>query len=302
MRRGSQLPWTMLRATVAAIFVFVLAPILITAAVSFNGSQRSVFPPEGFALRWWAEAFSPRWLEPMWFSLQLALLTALLCAAIGTPLAFALVRREFGGKAVLEALVLGPLILPTLVTGIALLQFLHAVGLGALVGFWGLLIGHVVISLPFIVRTVAISLRGMPASLESAAASLGAPPLTVLGEVTLPVVSGGLRLRAFLHRRESLAVPRQPGRAAGDGRDPRLPRIRLRADPCRGVHDQSRHPSPRRGCAGALRADRRLPLCRKGTARWLRHCPRCASLGWNAASAASLPWPASASTWRRVSS
>jgi putative spermidine/putrescine transport system permease protein len=192
----------MLRATVAAIFVFVLAPILITAAVSFNGSQRSVFPPEGFALRWWAEAFSPRWLEPMWFSLQLALLTALLCAAIGTPLAFALVRREFGGKAVLEALVLGPLILPTLVTGIALLQFLHAVGLGALVGFWGLLIGHVVISLPFIVRTVAISLRGMPPSLESAAASLGAPPLTVLREVTLPVVSGGVfagAAFAFVH-------------------------------------------------------------------------------------------------------
>jgi putative spermidine/putrescine transport system permease protein len=202
VRRGGHLPWLALRFVVAAIFVFVLAPILITAAVSFNGSQRSVFPPQGFSLRWWEEAISARWVEPMGFSLQLAMLTALFCALIGTPLAFALVRRNFRGKPLLEALVLGPLILPTLVTGIALLQFLHAVGLGALVGFWGLLIGHVVISLPFIVRTVAISLRGMPPSLEAAAASLGAPPLRVLREVTLPVVSGGVfagAAFAFVH-------------------------------------------------------------------------------------------------------
>jgi putative spermidine/putrescine transport system permease protein len=170
--------------------------------VSFNGSPRSVFPPQGFGLRWWGEAFDARWMTPILFSLRLALVTALACAAIGTPLAFALVRRSFPGKPVLQMLVLGPLVLPTLVTGIALLQFLSAIGLNSLIGFWGLLIGHAVISLPFVVRTVAISLQGMPPSLESAAASLGARPLRVLREVTLPVISGGVfagSAFAFVH-------------------------------------------------------------------------------------------------------
>jgi len=191
-RRGAGLPWNALRVAVAAVFAFVLGPILITAAVSFNGTPRSVFPPQGLSLRWWGEALGARWMEPIGFSLRLAALTGVLCAVIGTPLAFALVRRRFAGRAALELMVLGPLVLPTLVTGIALLQFLHTVGLGALVGFRGLLIGHVVISLPFVVRTVAISLKGMPPSLEAAAASLGAPPARVLREVTLPVVSGGV--------------------------------------------------------------------------------------------------------------
>jgi putative spermidine/putrescine transport system permease protein len=202
-RRGGAGPaWNALRILVAAIYAFILGPILITAAVSFNGSARSVFPPQGFSLRWWAEAFDARWMEPMLFSLQLATLAALLCAAIGTPLAFALVRRDFRGKGLIEALVLGPLILPTLVTGIALLQFLHAVGLGGLVGFPGLLIGHVAICLPFITRTVAVALRGMPPQIETAAASLGAPPWRVLRRVTLPVASGGVfagTAFAFVH-------------------------------------------------------------------------------------------------------
>jgi putative spermidine/putrescine transport system permease protein len=115
----------------------------------------------------------------MGFSLRLAALTALISAAIGAPLAFALVRRRFRGKALVEALVVGPLVLPTNVSGIALLQFLHTLGFGALVGFWGLLIGHVVIAPPFCVRTVAVSLRAMPPQPEAAAASLGAPPVTV---------------------------------------------------------------------------------------------------------------------------
>lgn len=196
------LPWWTLRLAVASIFVFVLGPILITAAVSFNDTVRSIFPPRGFSLRWWGEAFSARWTDPILFSLKLALGTGAACAAIGTPLAFALVRRDFAGKSGLQMLVLGPLVLPTLVTGIALLQFLHTVGLGKLMGFWGLMIGHVVISLPFVVRTVAISLQGMPPTLESAAASLGAPPMRVLREVTLPVISGGVfagSAFAFVH-------------------------------------------------------------------------------------------------------
>jgi len=194
--------WTALGIVVVLVYLFIVGPIVITAIVSFNEVNRSVFPPQGFTLRWWGEAFDPRWMEPLWFSLKLGGLTAAAATAIGLPLAFALVRHEFPGKRAIEMLTIGPLILPTLVTGIALLQFLHVLALDALVGFRALLIGHIVICLPFSVRTVAISLKAMPPSLEIAAASLGAPPARVLREVTLPMASGGIFAGiafAFIH-------------------------------------------------------------------------------------------------------
>jgi len=195
-------PWNALRAYAALLYVVILGPILITAAVSFNATNRSFFPPQGFTLRWWGDVFRPQWLGPFVFSLELAALTALIATAIGVPLAFALQRHEFPGKALVRTITLGPLILPTLVTGIALLQFLTIVGLGSWLGFGALLIGHVVICLPFSVRTIAISLQAMPGSVEAAAASLGAAPASVLRHVTLPLVMPGVfagMTFAFIH-------------------------------------------------------------------------------------------------------
>ncbi len=195
-------PWTLLVACVVAIYGFILGPIAITTAVSFNASNRSFFPPRGFSLKWWGEAFAPQWLQPLQFSLELAALTALVATAVGVPLAFAFARHEFPGKGLIRAITLGPLILPTLVTGIALLQFLTTIGLGRWMGYWALLIGHVVICLPFSVRTIAISLQAMPGSVESAAAGLGASPLRVLRHVTLPLITPGVFAGmsfAFIH-------------------------------------------------------------------------------------------------------
>lgn len=194
--------WSLLATSVAAIYVFILAPILITLTVSFNQSNRSFFPPRGFSLRWWGEAFEPKWTGPLLFSLELAALTAVVATVAGVPLAIALERYRFPGKEALRAVALGPLILPTLVTGIALLQFLTVAGLGALVGFWALLIGHVVICLPFSIRTVAISLHTIPSNVENAAASLGARPWAAWRYVTLPLLMPGIYAGmafAFIH-------------------------------------------------------------------------------------------------------
>jgi len=188
----ARLPWASLRAIAILVYAFIVGPILITATVSFNSANRSVFPPQGVSLKWWGEALDAKWTEPILFSIGLAAVTALIAIAIGIPTAFALVRRNFRGKRLLELLTIGPLIMPALVTGIALLQFLQFSGLGRLLGFPALLIGHIVVCIPFSVRTVAIGLRGMPASIEAAAASLGAPPWTVLREITLPAISGGV--------------------------------------------------------------------------------------------------------------
>ncbi len=202
MSRRRITPWTGLTLLVAAIYAFILGPILITTAVSFNATNRSFFPPRGFTLRWWGEAFAPQWFQPLLFSLELAVVTALVSTVVGVPLAFALHRHRFPGRAIIHAVTLGPLILPTLVTGIALLQILTLAGYPQAIGFWALLIGHVVICLPFSVRTVAVSLATMPANLETAAAGLGARPLAVLRHVTLPLAMPGIfagMAFAFIH-------------------------------------------------------------------------------------------------------
>jgi putative spermidine/putrescine transport system permease protein len=185
-------PWSGLCATVAAIYVFIFAPILITASVSFNAVNQSKFPPIGFSLRWWGEAMIARWLTPLAFSIELGLAAAFCATLLGLPMAFGLVRHRFPGRDALAALALGPLVLPALVTGIALLQLLQVVGLGSLYGFPALLIGHVIICLPFTVRTIAISLRAMPARAEHAALSLGASPAKVFLLITLPLIKSGL--------------------------------------------------------------------------------------------------------------
>jgi len=122
----------------------------------------------------------------------LATAAALGATLLGMPMALALVRYRFWGREVLASLVLGPLVLPALVTGIALLQMLQLVGLGFLFGFPALLLGHMMICLPFTVRTIAISLRAMPDHVERAAASLGASTRHVLMRVTLPLISSGV--------------------------------------------------------------------------------------------------------------
>ncbi len=192
MRRAVGLPWQMLRGAVALTYLFIFTPIVITALVSFNSINQSKFPPVGFSMRWWDDALSERWLQPLWFSVQLATLTAVIATLLGLPLAFGLTRYKFPGRNILVALSLGPLALPALVTGIGILQFFQTAGLAALFGFPALLIGHVVICLPFSVRTIAISLRAMPAKVEQAAANLGARPARVFLEITLPLIRSGL--------------------------------------------------------------------------------------------------------------
>jgi putative spermidine/putrescine transport system permease protein len=175
-----------------AIYAFMFGPILITAAVSFNAQNQSRFPPIGFSLRWWDAAFDPTWLGPILFSLKLSSLSAIAATAMGLPFAFALVRHEFPGRGLLSLLALSPLMLPALVTGIGLLQFLQLAGLGDFLGLPALVVGHIVICIPFTVRTIAISLSGLPRNLENAAISLGARPRMALWTVTLPLIKGGI--------------------------------------------------------------------------------------------------------------
>jgi len=195
-------PWAALRGVVVFVYVFMLGPILITAAVSFNESNRSQFPPRGFSLQWWGRALSPEWIDPLVFSLKLGLAAAVISTLLAMPLAFALARHRFRGRDAMVALTLGPLMLPALVTGVGLLQLFQYAGLREYIGFTALLVGHVVICLPFAVRTVAISLHTLPPNLELAAASLGASRWRTLWHVVFPLIKSGIvagAVFAFVH-------------------------------------------------------------------------------------------------------
>jgi putative spermidine/putrescine transport system permease protein len=192
LRLRNRAPSWCLTTTVTLLYVFILLPIFITASVSFNERNRSSFPPEGFSLRWWEEALSPDWVDPLVFSLKLATYAAVLSTAVGLPLAFALHRYRFPGRDALVTLSMAPLLLPALITGIGLLQMFHFMGLRDWIGMPSLVIGHIVISIPYVVRTVSISLHAMPASVEQAAMNLGANHRVVFLEITLPLVKSGV--------------------------------------------------------------------------------------------------------------
>jgi putative spermidine/putrescine transport system permease protein len=194
--------WMALRGVVGLVYLFMLGPILITATVSFNATNRSLFPPQGFSLRWWERALSAEWLDPLFFSLKLAAIASLLATALALPLAFALARQTFRGRGALLALTMGPLLLPALVTGVGLLQAFQYVGLRDYIGLPVLMAGHVVICIPFSVRTIAVSLQGLSPNLEKAAASLGAPPWRTQAHVVLPLIKNGIvagAVFAFIH-------------------------------------------------------------------------------------------------------
>ncbi len=188
MRRRGRL---LLGAVNAAIYAFLLAPILVVVVVSFGDAAYLQFPPRRLSLRWYTDLGEyPDFVRSFWLSLGLAAATTAVSGALGILGALALVRHRFPGRDLLGALVMAPAALPGLVTGIALLQFFSLFRTEP--SFWRLLLGHVVVTLPYVVRSVAAVLAGLDRSLEEAARGLGAGPWAVTRLVTLPLIKPGV--------------------------------------------------------------------------------------------------------------
>lgn len=182
MDETTRLP-ILLTLTVVAVLAFLLAPLVVPLAMSISDTPYIKFPPEGFTLRWYGKVLGDGEAQAAFlFSLLLGAVVTILSLAIGTPCAIALVRHRFHGRAVVFALVLSPLVVPLLVTGVALLTFFSVMGSRAT--FWHLVIGHTVICIPYVVRTVSASLMVADRRLEDAAMVLGATPWITFRRVT----------------------------------------------------------------------------------------------------------------------
>jgi putative spermidine/putrescine transport system permease protein len=180
----------MLGAVVTAIYVFLLAPVAIIVFSSFNPTEANTFPPTGFSLRWYAKFFeSAGFVNAFRFSLWLAIVAAVVATAIGFLTAYGLVRAGRRGQGVVQSLAMLPMMVPHLLISISLLLALLVVPVPDLVA---LVIGHVVICLPFAIACIVASLEGIDAQLELAALTLGASRLRALWEVVIPLVAPGL--------------------------------------------------------------------------------------------------------------
>jgi putative spermidine/putrescine transport system permease protein len=181
-----------LRITVVLIYAFLLAPIVIIVVAAFNSGAYLTFPPEGFSLRWF-ETFvrSRSFTRSLYFSLELAALATVLSTALGTAAALYVTRARGRLLDLVRLLMIAPLPVPGILTGIALLIFFYAVGLGTK-GFPELVIGHTLICLPFVFLVVTAVLVGFDRTLEEAARNLGAGPWTTFRRVTLPLIKGGV--------------------------------------------------------------------------------------------------------------
>jgi spermidine/putrescine transport system permease protein len=170
------------------VYVFLYLPILVIVLMSFYPGIYMTFPLPGYSLRWYAEFFQDELLiRALLNSVGLGFTAAILSALIGTPCAMGLVRYNFPGQRFLNTFVLTPMIIPQIITGISLLILLNAINLPK--GYAYLVIGHVLLTLPFIVITVSSQLYGFPRELEEAALSLGANEFQTFFEITLPLIA-----------------------------------------------------------------------------------------------------------------
>jgi len=179
--------WTLIKLYTILVYVFMFAPIVVVVVLSFNPQQFGSFPMEGFSLRWFVKlAQNETILQAFKNSLLLGGLTAVITTAIGILAAMAFVRYDFPAKNTINTLLLSPIMIPEVVLGVALLLFIR--WLQQPKSFVLLLIGHVVLTLPYVLLIVQARLVGIKRVYEEAALSLGANPFHTFREVTLPLL------------------------------------------------------------------------------------------------------------------
>lgn len=181
---------TLGRIYLGLVLVFLYAPILVMAAMSFNASQFYTLPID-WSLRWYQDlAGNERLLSAGINSIVIALITTVIASTLGTAAALAFFRYEFRGKRVLQILLFPPIAIPWLITGTAMLLFFFWTGIGR--GLHAMVLGHVALALPYVIIVVAARLKAFDPDLEAAARSLGANPWQVVRYVTLPFLAPGV--------------------------------------------------------------------------------------------------------------
>ena len=177
----------------AFVLIFMLLPLVAMLADSFAGSQSQIlsFPPRGFSFSWYQALFQdPQFIQGLQVSLILAFAATLTSLLVAIAMVLALRRYSVRGASIIRSYALSPLIVPEVVTGLAMLELFRVIGiLGSL---FSLYLAHVVITLPFALRILEGTFTGIDVSLEDAAKTLGANELQTFRRVTLHLIFSGV--------------------------------------------------------------------------------------------------------------
>ncbi|HEV8309332.1 MAG TPA: ABC transporter permease, partial [Methylomirabilota bacterium] len=176
---------------VAGLLFFLALPILVVIPAAFGSTVTLAFPPHGLSLKWFKNVVDhPEFLRAFSVSLVVAVVATTIALVAGTLAAFGFVRHPFPGRPVLELLFVAPLVFPAIVYGVAMLMVLNPLRLTRTT--LGLILAHVVIALPYVLRTVSATLHGVNRQLEESAQILGANRWRTFWHVTLPLIRPGL--------------------------------------------------------------------------------------------------------------
>jgi putative spermidine/putrescine transport system permease protein len=178
-------------------FGYLLLPLFFVVWMSFFSNEIPYVPPQGYTLKWYAQAFDrSQFYNSFMFSLQIALIATALGLAVSIPATIALRQSNTWWAAAIVQLLTAPLIVPTIVIGagiyISLVMLEIATSWPAVGSLWALSLAHVLMTIPWCVRLLLANLVTIDRSLEEAAASLGATPVATLFRVTLPLIWSGV--------------------------------------------------------------------------------------------------------------
>ncbi len=185
-----------------AAFTFMLVPVILVIWMAFFDKAFLSFPPDGYSLKWFVGLAAQRQLfEGLIYSLQIAALTTVCAVVLGVTAAMAISRARLRSRALLESAFTLPLVVPSIIIGVALYIYLYSLGrstgLTLVPTTWAMVLAHTMITVPWTFRLAYASLAGIGVDLERASMDLGRSPLSTLWRVTLPllrpaIIGGGI--------------------------------------------------------------------------------------------------------------
>lgn len=182
---------------IALVFAFLLLPVVIVVLTSFTTQTFPAIPQEGFSLEWYGQLLQDeKLLGALTVSLIVATGSAILSAIVGTIAAVGFVRSTFPYKQQISTVMLLPMIISPVITGIALVRYFSTIQLSS--GYPALILGHTVLSLPYVFLLVRSELLTFDEDLERASRVLGADPATTFRHVTGPIVSPAILAGGFI--------------------------------------------------------------------------------------------------------
>jgi putative spermidine/putrescine transport system permease protein len=179
------------RTFTALVLAFLVLPMLVIVPLSFTAGAVLIYPVPGWSLRWYDDFFfNPLWTGALRNSLVIGSFTTVLATSLGTVAALGLNASRSRLRPLLFGLLVTPMVVPVVITAVALFYLFSALGLSGTLP--GMVLGHTVIASPFAFITVSATLQGFDPNLPRAAAVLGAPPHVVFRRITLPLIWPGL--------------------------------------------------------------------------------------------------------------